>query len=324
MRTTSHSPAVGVCHAAIRRLGPWLLLAALGPWPLLAEDPLFEYRTDHQYAVKPELVRYRQVAAYDVPLSNATCLAAWPDGRTLIAGPGSVVLLNSTGTLHRTVTLPDTASVALAAASNGFYLATLDRVLAFNPHGVQVAAWESLGETARITGLAASGDQVWVCDAGQRRVWRYDTEGRLLGMLPPPDAPASERFIVPSPAFAVAAAGDGTFWVVNPGRLQLQHHDREGRVLSAWEAATQNPAGFVGCCNPAWLACLPDGRLVTSEKLVPRVKTYTPKGVLDAFVAPPGVLAGSVARPVAADGAGRIYVLDERLLRVYRDIRSTP
>jgi len=81
--------------------------------------------------------------------------------------------------------------------------------------------------------------------------------------------------------------------------------------------------GFTGCCNPVALAVLPDGGFVTCEKAVVRVKAFGPDGRFKGVVAGPVQLTGSVgeafqnadqgrARPfdVAADGQGRVYVLD--------------
>ena len=45
--------------------------------------------------------------------------------------------------------------------------------------------------------------------------------------------------------------------------------------------------GFGGCCNPAHIAQLPCGRIVTSEKGLLRVKVYEPDGKLYAVAAVP-------------------------------------
>jgi len=46
----------------------------------------------------------------------------------------------------------------------------------------------------------------------------------------------------------------------------------------------QDPADFVGCCNPINVATTPDGKVVTSEKMVARVKVFEPDGRLLAVI----------------------------------------
>ncbi len=89
---------------------------------------------------------------------------------------------------------------------------------------------------------------------------------------------------------------------------------------------------FFGCCNPAHFAVLPDGRFVTSEKGIPRIKIYTAQGQFECVVAGPEQLAVDDSRmadpsegadkrvfDVAVDRQGRVLVLDprNRTVRVY-------
>jgi len=139
----------------------------------------------------------------------------------------------------------------------------------------------------------------------------------LLGQEPPAGAPLGQKFVVPSPTFAVGAVGDGTFWVVNPGRCELRHYAADGRLLAAWSQPGMTTPGLCGCCNPAYLAVLPGGSLVTSEKKIARVKIYGPDGTFRSVVAPPRVLSGEEGRPVAVDCFGRVLVLDGEHIRVF-------
>ena len=78
--------------------------------------------------------------------------------------------------------------------------------------------------------------------------------------------------------------------------------------------------GFAGCCNPTHFLILEDGRYVTSEKGIPRVKICNRLGEFTALVA--GVERfdeGTVGLDLARDSAGRILVLDpaRRAIRIF-------
>jgi hypothetical protein len=85
------------------------------------------------------------------------------------------------------------------------------------------------------------------------------------------------------------------------------------------------------------IALFPDGRFVTAEKGIPRVKVYSADGTFESVVVGPETLAPTATaaeetRPehkllavdVAVDGSGRIWVLDPgaRQLRVFEQKRT--
>ena len=88
----------------------------------------------------------------------------------------------------------------------------------------------------------------------------------------------TSEFVIPSPHFDLVAGPDETFWVVNPGKRRIESYSRPGELQSMWGQAGAALADFFGCCNPAHLALLPDGRFVTSEKGIPRIKIYSEAG----------------------------------------------
>ena len=92
-------------------------------------------------------------------------------------------------------------------------------------------------------------------------------------------------FIVPSPFFDVKLGDDGLIRVTNPGRHQIETYTTAGEFVSAWGQASAALEGFCGCCNPIHLVLLPNGRTVTCEKGLPRVKVYGPGGAFECVVA---------------------------------------
>ena len=78
--------------------------------------------------------------------------------------------------------------------------------------------------------------------------------------------------------------------------------------------------GFTGCCNPANIAFLPDGNLVTSEKGIVRIKEYKPSGEFVGVVAAPSKFEGGELAPdIVTDEQGRVYALDKdrKMIRVF-------
>jgi sugar lactone lactonase YvrE len=193
-----------------------------------------------------------------------------------------------------------------------------DHVEVYFASGKRKAVWADLGHEALITSIAIQGEDVYVADAGNKMVMRFDVSGRLIGYIGR-EKRASDirRFVIPSPYFDIAVERDGTLWVVNPGRHSLLHFTPEGKFISSWGYSSSDIYGFCGCCNPSHIAITGGGEFVTSEKGIPRVKVYDERGE---FI---GVVAGheqfterSVGLDLAVDSQGRIIVLDPNLSSV--------
>jgi len=89
-----------------------------------------------------------------------------------------------------------------------------------------------------------------------------------------------------------------------------------------WGRSSMELDGFSGCCNPTHIAVMPDGRFVTTEKGLPRVKVYAADGTFAALVAGSVQLGQDAGLlDVAVDAAGRILVLDaaDRSIRIYEE-----
>jgi len=210
----------------------------------------------------------------------------------------------------------------LAVSAQGLLFVGLrDHVEVYDGQGNRQATWESLGPRAHLTSLAVAGDSVWVADAGQRVILRCDRQGRVLATLGDKDISGGlPRLVVPSPHLDVAIGTDGLLRVVNPGRHTVNVLTAEGQLKASWGQHSTALEGFCGCCNPTDIALLPDGRVVTSEKGIPRVKIYTPQGQLQSVVAGPEAFRPEVVGlDLAVDAQGQVLVLDpsRRAVRVF-------
>jgi hypothetical protein len=151
---------------------------------------------------------------------------------------------------------------------------------------------------------------------------RYDRSGKLVSRLGERNKERNiPGFIVPSPFFAVRLAKDGLLRVTNPGRHRVEAYTTNGDFEQAWGKPGAAIENFCGCCNPTNLALLSDGRVVTFEKGIPRVKVHGADGAFESVVAGAESFAENarVCGPNdctlggldgVTDDAGRIYILD--------------
>jgi len=90
--------------------------------------------------------------------------------------------------------------------------------------------------------------------------------------------------------------------------------------VASWGISSPGIEGFSGCCNPAKFTVLPDGRFLTSEKGLVRIKIYSAFGELESVVVPPEKFnADGNAPDLAVDERGNIMVLDidRKMLRFF-------
>ena len=307
--------AVLIVVAAAAALAIGLLVvreAARGPGD--PSDPAYRYSLGGIGAAPPELPRLSLLREIPVGLDDPRGVAAGPDGTLAVCGDRTLLLLDSEGSLAARYPLEAEPSCVAFGEDGRLYVGLQDHVEVIDPRDGSRRLWPDLGGQAIITSIAVRGTEVYVADAGNRMVLRFDARGKLLGHL-------DDQFLVPSPYFDVAAAPDGTLWVVDPGRHRLRQYTPEGKLLTSWGRASLDIDGFGGCCNPTHIALLPDGSFVTSERGIPRVKLYAPDGGLAALVAAPrdfGEYEAGLDLAVSSEGTIVLLVPGARSLRLYR------
>jgi len=236
---------------------------------------------------------------FDVPRG----IAIGPELRLFVVGDKALHIVNPEGQ-YTEQKLDGTPGCIGISKDSVLYIGMGDHIVVTDNCGRLQASWEPLPEGSVITSVAVHEDDVWVADAGMKVIHHFDKKGKLLGDL-------GVGLQVPSPHLDVAVAKDGRVWIANPGKHQLEEYGGEGNILRSWGVVNSELAGFTGCCNPTDFAFLPDGRIVTAEKGIARVKVYSADGVLDALVAGPEDFApGDVGLDLATDANGRIFVLD--------------
>lgn len=285
----------------------------------------FAYDLERVSKTDPRLVHYEEAARFACPQPEPRRIAIGPEDRLYIAGRDGLSILDRAGAPLEKIALPAPARCVAVATDGTVYAGLRDQVAVFSRQGQRLGSWESRGPRAWLTGLAVGATDVFVADAGNRVVLRYDTSGKLVARI---GEKSKDRnvpgLIVPSPYLDVALGHDGLLRVNNPGRHCVEVYTVDGDLEFSWGKPSAAITGFCGCCNPVALALLPDGRYVTCEKGLPRVKIYSAEGLFECVVAGPesflanakvgaindksdGLMGGLDA---AVDSQGRIYVLD--------------
>lgn len=295
----------------------------------------FKYDIAKLAYVDPNLIMYEESAkVIGTGLTASKSIAIDAKGSIYVAGDESVRVFAPSGDLLAEINLGNTPGCLTVAADGAIFVGLRDHVEVYDAQGRRVSSWRSLGPDAILTSVAVSDNDVFVADAGNRVVIRYDRAGNIVTRIgekdPEKDIPG---FIVPSAYFDLTVSGDGLLRVVNPGKLRIDAYTFEGDFEFSWGHRSVEIDGFCGCCNPVNIAILPGGDFVTCEKGLVRVKIYDSDGEFQGVVASPAQLVrdGDVrvcdlpeecqagGFDIAVDATGRVYVLDtiKNIVRVF-------
>lgn len=270
--------------------------------------------------VDPKLIGYTELAAVSTNMQAPRGVAAAPDESIWVVGDKVARKFDPSGRQTAEIALPDEPT-CIALDSDGSLLVGLtDRVGIFSAEGALTSEWPRMGTRAIVTAIAPDGPDVWVANAGERVVAKCSREGEVVLELGKKDPQSNyPGLVLPSPHLDVAVTSSGDVLITNPGVHQIERWTKDGKRLAAWGTPSEKLDGFCGCCNPTDMALLPDGRVVTSEKGIPRVKVYTPDGEFETVVAAPDQFApNTLTLDLATTRAGDVLVVDTRAGTVRR------
>ncbi|NOR15493.1 MAG: hypothetical protein GQ544_07300 [Candidatus Aminicenantes bacterium] len=284
------------------------------------ENP-FEYDIESFKQSGADRISHSEIHRIELDLEHVLAIAIGPNDELYVSGDSSIISLDKEGrVLNRIETTGPVHCIAVD--ENGEVYAGLnDHVEVFANQGVKRSRWDPPGEEAIFTSIAVSPTAVFVADAGNLTVWKFDKAGNLLQRIGDKDEAKDVRgFIIPSPFFDVAIDPDGFLWAANTGRHSLENFTPDGDLRTTWGEFSMEIEGFCGCCNPSHFTILEDGTCVTSEKGIPRVKIYNRLGEFVSVVAGPDLFQeGTVGLDLARDSTQRIFVLDpaQKAVRVF-------
>ena len=315
------------------------LVALSGAIGLTADRLFADYDLDELSVVDPALVKYQEVGMIKPGLRSLRAVAVGPEDRIYLAADNGVWMFSEDTTPMSELKLSGSPQCLTVTENGVLYVGMRDRVEVYDPDGQHEARWDSLGQRAVLTSIAVSESDVFVADAGNRAVLRYDISGKLALRIGERDKSRNiPGFVVPSPYFDLEVSPDGLLRVANPGEHRVEAYTFDGDYEFAWGKPSVAIDGFCGCCNPVNFAMLPDGRFVTCEKGLPRIKVYNADGSFESVVAGPRDFAknaksctlGGIAdcqtggMDIAADSKGRVIVMDpvEKVVRIFKRIRE--
>lgn len=297
--------------------------------------PEYKYDIEPYAKIDPALIIYQQAGdAVDTDFEKTTAIAIGTNGQCCIAGDEKVVIYEPDFSASKTIELGALPTCVEIQADSTMIVCVDNNVVFMDSMGVETARWTVPAENAVLTSIATDKANVFIADAVNKVVWRFDRDGKVLSKIGQKDPDRNiPGIVIPSAYFDIASYPDGLLRVVNPGRHWIEAYTVNGDREWYWGTSGVDIEGFSGCCNPVALAVLPDGGFVTAEKGLVRVKVYNADGEFEGVVAGPDQLGWieplrvcktpeeckAKGFDVAVDSAGRIYVLDtlRNLVRIF-------
>lgn len=279
----------------------------------------YEFNVDEFRHVDESLIHYKETRNIQMGNRVAGGIDVLDD-RIYLTGENFLMVISTAGKQLLMLSLEGKGE-CIKATPDRILVGFETAVSVFDREGKIISTWKIPDERTVITSIAVKENRVYIADAGNRRVLRYDFEGNLLGEFEGKrESMAGHGFIVPSPNFDLVVNSYGELWVVNPGEHSIENYTDEGEIRGYWTKSSMQIEGFTGCCNPAEISSMDDGSFITSEKGMVRIKIYDPSGKLVSVVAPPDKFVDEGHAPeVVADHAGVIYALDfdRNIIRIF-------
>ena len=281
---------------------------------------IFEYNIDEFKNVPDELIHYKETKNFKIGFEEPAAITI-ENEKIFLVGDKKLKVIDISGKLLNEIELSDKPQT-VEVADNKIYIAFEKQIQVFDEAGSLVQELKLTDDNSFITAVAVINNNLFVADAGARKIMRFSTKGDSLNVFDGKDSNDAFGFIIPSPYFDIDINEDGELWVVNPGLHTLENYTAEGSMRTFWKSSSMKIEGFSGCCNPAHFTFLHDGSFVTSEKGLVRIKIYKPSGEFSGVVAPPNKFTNKIegsAPDVAVDSAGNIYALyfDNKIVRVF-------
>ena len=291
-----------------------------------SERQTWEYDLSPLQKVDSNLMTWNELPPLSLETDSPFAMAVDHEDRYFILDKTSLMILDPEGVLLNRILLNGKADALAVHPKHGIFLAQGRSVVNMAFDGSIRSEWQPLNENAIITAIAVTDSDVFLADAGNKWIWRHSPEGAFRNTIGGRDAQAGRRgFLIPGVCFDIQIGTQDELWAVNPGFHRLELFSPEGRLRSSWGKSGWTLESFSGCCNPTHFAIMPDGRFVTSEKGLVRIKIYDQTGTLESVAASPAMFdEGTEGLALAVDSKSRIIALDpaRRQIRRFEEIKE--
>ena len=242
---------------------------------------------------------------------NLRGVAVGADDQVHALGDGEIRIFAADGGLLRRWRVADAAECVGVGPDGRVYVGGAGRIDIFESGGRPAGgfAFGQAGDLPAVSAIKVFKTDILVADASARVIRRFDAGGGQLGLIG--DRSKTKAFILPNGRLDLDVDASGVVRATDSGRHQVSSWAIDGTPIGRFgKFGMSDPADFVGCCNPVNLATAPDGNVVTAEKMVARVKVYTPDGRLLAVIGPGPFDPKCTQVHLAVDSKGRILAAD--------------
>ena len=243
--------------------------------------------------------------------------------QVLALGDGEIRVFGAGGSLVRQWRVAETAECLGVGPDGRVYVGGAGRVDIFEGGGRRAGGF-TFGDRDSPPGVSAVRifkTDILVADMSARIIRRFDGSGRQLGLIG--DQNKTKAFILPNGRLDLDVDPAGIVRATDTGRHQVTAWALDGTPVGKFgKFGMSDPADFVGCCNPVNLATTPDGKVVTAEKMVARVKVYEPDGRLLAVIGPEHFDPACTRIHLAVDSKGQLLAADpvRREIKVFAQV----
>ena len=247
-------------------------------------------------------------------------IAVGPDDTLYSLGDDETRVFDTGGTLIRRWAVKPEAACLEVGPNERIYIGSLGRVDIYTSKG-EYAGGIDAGEPkqpAAVSAIRIHENEILVADARARIIRRYDEAGRQIGVIG--DKNKTGSFMLPNGWLDFDIDANGIILATDTGRHRVTKWILDGEPISAFgKFGMQDPADFVGCCNPVNLAVGPDGNIVTAEKMIARVKVFSFDGTLIAYIGPENFDPKCRNIHLEVDSRGRIIAADpmQRVIKIF-------
>lgn len=289
------------------------------------DTSLADYDIEGLKKIDSTLLGYQEIKPLVLKIKNTSALALDENSNLYVSGDGGITIYDSLLN-QKSFVKTDTVATCMAVMNKKIIAGFGGHLEIIPLEGGKKKTCQAFSPKSYLTSVATDGKEIFVADAGARLVFRCDMDGQLINTIGKKDkAKGIDGFILPSLYFDLAIGPDQELWVVNPGKHELVNFTAKGDYRTAWGVPSMQANGFAGCCNPTHFSFLPDGKYVTCEKGIDRIKVHDATGKFECYVAlfPDANIktlndghTGARIHDVVAGKTGKIYVLDGKLNQV--------